>query len=69
MAYAAVMEKLGFSVGFVNSDSMEHVWNLVKIGAKWYNIDVTWDDPVDSIRGKIRMGSYITSIFLQVTVI
>ena len=63
MAYAAVMEKLGFSVGFVNSDSMEHVWNLVKIGAKWYNIDVTWDDPVDSIRGKNQDGVVYPKVF------
>lgn len=64
LAYAAVMEKLGFSVGFVNSDSMEHVWNLVKIGAKWYNIDVTWDDPVDSIRGKNQDGVVYHKYFL-----
>lgn len=23
-----------------------HAWNQVKIDGKWYNIDVTWDDPV-----------------------
>jgi transglutaminase/protease-like cytokinesis protein 3 len=23
-----------------------HAWNQVKIEGKWYNIDVTWDDPV-----------------------
>lgn len=22
-----------------------HAWNIVKIGKKWYNMDVTWDDP------------------------
>ena len=64
LAYAAVMEKLGFSIDFVNSDSMGHVWNLVKIGAKWYNIDVTWDDPVDSIRGKNQDGVVYHKYFL-----
>lgn len=24
----------------------EHVWNIVKIDDKWYNIDLTWDDPI-----------------------
>lgn len=25
-----------------------HAWNQVKVGGKWYNIDVCWDDPVSS---------------------
>lgn len=24
-----------------------HAWNQVKIDGKWYNVDVTWDDPVN----------------------
>lgn len=24
----------------------EHVWNIVKLEGKWYNIDLTWDDPL-----------------------
>lgn len=28
-----------------------HAWNIVKVDGKWYNIDVTWDDPVNS-KGK-----------------
>lgn len=32
--------------GFANGEG--HMWNKVKIGGKWYNIDVTWDDPVTS---------------------
>lgn len=23
-----------------------HAWNIVKVDGKWYNIDITWDDPV-----------------------
>lgn len=23
-----------------------HSWNIVKVDGKWYNIDLTWDDPV-----------------------
>ncbi len=25
-----------------------HAWNIVKVEEKWYNIDLTWDDPVAS---------------------
>lgn len=64
LAYAAVMEKLGFSVRFVDSESMDHVWNLIKIGSKWYNVDVTWDDPVDSNNGKNQYGVVYHKYFL-----
>ncbi len=23
-----------------------HAWNIVKVEGKWYNIDLTWDDPI-----------------------
>ncbi len=46
-AYEAILSRLGFDdVLFVVSDSLNHVWNLVKLDGKWYNIDVTWDDPM-----------------------
>lgn len=28
--------------------SSNHMWNMVKLNGKWYNVDVTWDDPVMS---------------------
>lgn len=27
---------------------IEHSWNIVKVDDKWYNIDLTWDDPITS---------------------
>lgn len=46
-AYEAILSRLGFDdVLFVVSNSLNHVWNLVKLDGKWYNIDVTWDDPM-----------------------
>lgn len=27
-------------------DGEPHAWNIVKVNGKWYNIDLTWDDPV-----------------------
>ncbi len=29
--------------GYANED---HAWNQVRIDGEWYNVDVTWDDPV-----------------------
>ena len=47
-AYAILMQKVGIPVKFVSSDKMVHMWNEIKIGKKWYHVDVTWDDPMDS---------------------
>ena len=48
LAYAILMEKVGIPVQYVSSEEISHVWNLIKIGGKWYHVDVTWDDPVDA---------------------
>lgn len=26
----------------------QHIWNLVRLDGEWYQVDVTWDDPVGS---------------------
>lgn len=34
--------------GIVNDDITQgHSWNKVKVDGKWYNMDTTWDDPID----------------------
>lgn len=46
-AFMYLAQRLGYpcicSVGVANLE--DHMWNMVKIGVKWYNVDVTWDDP------------------------
>ncbi len=42
--FYAVATKLGIPCGFVESDAMNHVWNVVYIDGKWYHVDMTWDD-------------------------
>lgn len=37
-----------------------HGWNKVKIDGQWYNIDVTWDDPV-STRPVLRYDYFLVS--------
>lgn len=36
--------RLGLPCGVAVSDSMNHTWNIVKVGKTWYHVDVTWDD-------------------------
>ena len=37
-----------------------HAWNKVKINGQWYNVDVTWDDPV-STRPVLRYDYFLVS--------
>lgn len=39
----------------VSSDSMDHAWNIIKLGKHWYHMDITWDDPYP---GKSNYVSY-----------
>ena len=46
--YAYVLRSVGIDCDFVISEEMNHMWNIVKVGGEWYNVDVTYDDPVGS---------------------
>ncbi|MCR5150141.1 MAG: hypothetical protein K6B52_02820 [Clostridiales bacterium] len=37
---------------------MSHMWNVVKIGGKYYHLDCTWDDPVSSNNKKTLSHAY-----------
>lgn len=43
LCYLSNIECLQIS-GYAHSE--DHGWNKVKIDGNWYNIDITWDDPV-----------------------
>ena len=47
--YTHAFQYLCYQVG-INSGRVygeRHVWNSVKIDGEWYQVDVTWDDPLD----------------------
>ena len=46
--YAKAFQYLCYMVG-INANIVfgnEHVWNTVNIDGAWYQVDVTWDDPI-----------------------
>lgn len=39
-----ILNELGVKTRVVTSNIQNHAWNIVQIGDKWYNLDVTWND-------------------------
>ena len=52
--YMAVLRECGIESHFVASDTIEHMWNCVKIDGEWYHADLTWDDSAASGGGVSR---------------
>jgi len=55
--YAALYQDLLLRLGIpclqVDSDAMDHVWNLVQLEGSWYHVDVTWADPTPDTYGLV----------------
>ena len=53
--YKKILDHYGITNKIVKGSATErhlrscsdHVWNMVKIGTRWYHVDVTWNDPID----------------------
>ncbi len=43
---AIFLERFGLTNYKVSSEN--HVWNAVLLDGKWYNLDLTWDDPIST---------------------
>lgn len=64
LLYMMLLRREGIECTYVRSPSTNHIWNIVKIGASWYHVDVTADDPtvnnVDAI-GYVEHSSFLRS--------
>lgn len=38
-----------------------HMWNKVYCNNKWYNIDVTWDDPISDMKDNVQYDYFMVS--------
>lgn len=54
LAYKLLCQKVGIECLMVTSNGMNHAWNLIKLGQHYYHVDVTWDDPVRDMLGRVR---------------
>ncbi len=58
LAYKYLLNQVGIDCYMVTSDAMDHAWNLVELDGQYYQVDVTWDDPVRDLVGRV-MHSYM----------
>ena len=69
-AFKAFMDELSIPCKLVSGKAssngdftgrVNHAWNRVEVGGVWYQIDVTWDDPVPDQKGKVRYKYFLLS--------
>lgn len=81
--YATLFYAMGMEAGLKvrcvegTGNGGAHLWNIVKLGDSWYNMDVTWDDQMSGISYKYYMknnadfgnhissGKYLSSSFFR----
>lgn len=56
-----ILSLVGIDSELVDSNSMNHMWNKVHIGNAWYNVDVTWDDPINDRPGHAQHTYFLLS--------
>lgn len=61
LAYIAACKNVGLSCDIAVSESMQHIWNVVKINGNWYHVDVTWDDPTSDLYGRVCHNNFLLS--------
>lgn len=59
--YDALLEKVNIESRAVISESMGHMWNAVKLGDKYYHVDITWDDPIPDRKGYVGHEYFLQS--------
>ncbi len=60
-AYLYLLDQVGITSYLCESDSLYHAWNIVVIGGNEYHVDVTWDDPVNDITGRVKHTNFLRS--------
>lgn len=60
-AYMYLLGKVGVKCDYVNSDELNHAWNVVTVNGKKYHVDLTWDDPVGNMTGHTFHNSLLLS--------
>ena len=60
-AFMYLMHRYGVECYITVSEEMNHAWNIVKVGGKYYHVDCTWDDPLYDRLGQVRHDYFLLS--------
>ena len=60
-AYLYVLRKIGIHSYLAESDILNHAWNVVTIDGEEYHVDITWDDPVYDVTGRVTHDNFLRS--------
>ena len=60
-AYMDLLQHAGLECLLIQSDPMDHCWNLVKLDGNWYHVDATWDDPITDVEGRVQHNNFLLS--------
>ena len=73
---AGISTRVITGYGGDGSGDVNHMWNMVELDGRWYNMDITWDDSDEGnisyrfflksdkdFPGHIRMGNYATRYY------
>lgn len=59
--YKYLLEEVGIESQLCSSEALNHAWNIVYINDVPYHVDVTWDDPVWDISGRVNHDNFLVS--------
>ena len=51
-AYQLILNRMGIECGYITGNAVNdmvsgpHAWNYVRLDGNYYQVDVTWDDPL-----------------------
>lgn len=60
-AYMYLLEKVGIESYVCSSKNLKHDWNIVYINGKPYHVDLTFDDPVYDVSGRVYHENFLLS--------
>ena len=61
LLYTELLNRSGIENVAILSDGLNHAWNALEIDGAWYLADLTWDDPIDEIRGRVYHTFFLCS--------